>query len=70
MDGAVPRADVLLPLKVEDGDGVRPEGAGLHAGEARPDVRCGAGSAHEMLIWGQRPSPLLRSSKKWVLGLN
>lgn len=34
----VPRADVLLPGEGGDGDGVGPEGAGLHAGEAPVDV--------------------------------
>ena len=36
--GAVPWADVLLPAEGRDGDGVGPEGAGLHAGEAPVDV--------------------------------
>lgn len=36
--GAVPRADVLLTTEGGDGDGVRPEGAGLHAREGPVDV--------------------------------
>lgn len=36
--GAVPRTDVLLAAEGGDGDGVCPEGAGLHACEAAVDV--------------------------------
>lgn len=36
--GAIPGADVLLPAEGGDGDGVSPEGAGLHAREAPINV--------------------------------
>lgn len=36
--GAVPGADVLLPAEGGDGDGVSPEGAGLHVCETPIDV--------------------------------
>lgn len=36
--GAVPGTDVLLATEGGDGDGVRPEGTGLHAREATVDV--------------------------------
>lgn len=65
--GAVPGTDVLLPAEGGDGDGVGPEGAGLHACEAPVDVALwGAGrviNAH-----GVR-GPLPHSGippKKWV----
>lgn len=35
---AVPGADVLLPAEGGDGNGIGPEGAGLHAREAPVDV--------------------------------
>lgn len=35
---AIPGADVLLPAEGGDGDGVSPEGAGLHAREASVNV--------------------------------
>lgn len=44
--GAVPGADVLLPTEGGDGNGVSPEGAGLHACEAPVDV------AHTTVSWG------------------
>lgn len=62
--GAVPGADVLLAAEGGDGDGVGPEGAGLHAREAPVDVPLSGEAEGETLFRGQRSSPPLRESTK------
>lgn len=61
--GAVPRTDVLLTAEGRDGDGVCPEGTGLHACEATVDVslqgREERRSARETAAMGEQ-SHLLR----------
>lgn len=49
--GAVSGTDVLLAAEGGDGDGVGPEGAGLHACEAAIDVPLQAGRGTER-NWG------------------
>ena len=66
---AVPRADVLLTTEGGDGDGVRPEGAGLHAREAPVDVplQGGGGRQSEKCSSGViGPLPHSGRAKKWV----
>lgn len=60
---AVPGADVLLPAEGGDGNGIGPEGAGLHAREAPVDV------THATVSWGDETT-VHRDKAAAVEGLN
>lgn len=82
--GAVPGTDVLLPAEGGDGNGVGPEGAGLHAREAPVNVALWGGRQSNKCSWDQSSfspikeylqemSPLgqaLRPRSRWVSGVS